>query len=126
MNASDPPASQAAAEPVAAMPDLASQMLSTAVALAVVLALAWVLLRALKRLQAGRAAVAGSADVPQVLRSVGLGPRERLVTVRYRGREYLLGVTAGAISVVDSHEALEPQPETGTAASFRPSRADPS
>ncbi|HUG22593.1 flagellar biosynthetic protein FliO [Piscinibacter sp.] len=115
-------ASQAAAEPVSAMPNLATQMLSTAVALVVVLALAWVLLRALKRLQSGRAGAAGSGDVPQVLRSVGLGPRERLVTVRYRGREYLLGVTAGAISVVDSHEAAEP----GAGTAIGAARADPS
>jgi flagellar biogenesis protein FliO len=111
MSASEAAASQAAAEPVGTMPDLATNMLSTAVALVVVLALAWLLLRGLKRLQTGRAGAGGGDDVPQVLRSVGLGPRERLVTVRYRGREYLLGVTAGAISVVDSHEAPVPQPE---------------
>lgn len=83
---------------------MVTNLVSTVIALVVVLGLAWVSLRALKRLQDGRAAKsAGAHDVPQVLRSVGLGPRERLVTVRYRGREFLLGVTAGAITVVDSH-----------------------
>lgn len=90
---------------------MVTNLVSTVIALVVVLGLAWVSLRALKRLQDGRAGKAPHApDVPQVLRSVGLGPRERLVTVRYRGREFLLGVTAGAISVVDSHavEARSP------------------
>jgi flagellar protein FliO/FliZ len=83
--------------------DLVTNLVSTAIALVVVLALAWVSLRALKRFQHGRPGGVDSAELPHVMRSVGLGPRERLVTVRYRGRDYLLGVTAGAISVVDSH-----------------------
>lgn len=92
-------------------PNLATNLLSTAVALVVVLLLAWVSLRALKRMQQGRSSMRNDgSEVPQVLRSVGLGPRERLVTMRYRGREYLLGVTAGAVSVVESHEiAVENQ-----------------
>ncbi len=89
--------------------DLATNLVSTAVALVIVLLLAWVSLRALKRFQQGRPGAQGDAgEVPQVMRSVGLGPRERLVTVRYRGRDYLLGVTAGAISVVDSHAIQAP------------------
>lgn len=82
-------------------PSLSIQLLSTALALGFVLLLAWVGLRLLKRLQAGRASGA-SASQPQVLHSVALGPRERLVSVRHRGREYLLGVTPGAISVIDA------------------------
>lgn len=82
-------------------PSLSIQLLSTALALGFVLLLAWVGLRLLKRLQAGRASDA-SASQPQVLHSVPLGPRERLVSVRHRGREYLLGVTPGAISVIDA------------------------
>ena len=81
-------------------PSLSIQLLSTALALGFVLLLAWVGLRLLKRLQAGRAS-GTSASQPQVLHSVALGPRERLVSVRHRGREYLLGVTPGAISVID-------------------------
>lgn len=82
-------------------PSLSIQLLSTALALGFVLLLAWVGLRLLKRLQAGRAGGA-SASQPQVLHSAPLGPRERLVSVRHRGREYLLGVTPGAISVIDA------------------------
>lgn len=87
-------------------PSLAVQLGSTALALALVLALAWFALRLLKKLQIG--AVGGSAAVPmEVLRSVGLGPRERLVAVRVREREYLLGVTAGTVTLIDSWPAAE-------------------
>jgi|GEM_PF-3636704 len=95
---------------------LATNLLSTAVALVVVLLLAWVSLHALKRVQQGRAGTrSDGSEVPRVLRSVGLGPRERLVTMRYRGREYLLGVTAGAVSVVESHEIAVENDATGGA-----------
>ncbi|MBW8832177.1 MAG: flagellar biosynthetic protein FliO [Burkholderiales bacterium] len=97
-------------------PNLATNLLSTAVALVVVLLLAWVSLRALKRVQQGRTGTrSDGSEVPQVVRSVGLGPRERLVTMRYRGREYLLGVTAGAVSVVESHEIAVENDATGGA-----------
>lgn len=90
-------------------PSLALQLGSTALALAFVLALAWLALRGLKRLQQ-RAGGGAATDAPQVLRSTGLGPRERLLVVRYRDREYLLGVTAAAISALDSWPAAETPP----------------
>ena len=88
-------------------PSLAMQLGSTALALALVLALAWLALRALKQFQ-NRAERSGGGsrghrgNAMQVLRSVGLGPRERLVTVRYRDREYLLGVATGGVNLIDS------------------------
>lgn len=94
-------------------PSLAMQLASTALALAFVLALAWLALRGLKRLQQ-RAGGGTAGDTPQVLRSTGIGPRERLLVVRYRDREYLLGATAAAISTIDSWpvaEAVPPQPD---------------
>jgi flagellar biogenesis protein FliO len=84
-------------------PGLVANLVSTLVALVAVLALAWGSLKLLKRMQLRRMGGEVAADMPRILGSVGLGPRERLVTVRYRGREYLLGVTAGGISCVDSH-----------------------
>ena len=86
-------------------PSLAMQLGSTALALALVLALAWLALRALKKLQ-GRS-TGGSGNPMQVLRSAALGPRERLVTVRYRDREYLLGVATGGVNLIDSWPASE-------------------
>lgn len=76
-----------------------SQVLATGLALVLVLALAWLVLRTLRRLQPGLARHAGAA--PQVLHSTALGPRERLVLVRHRGRDYLLGVGAAGVSVID-------------------------
>ena len=77
--------------------------LSTLLALILVLGLAWLFLRALKHLQARRAA-AGS-DGPQLVSAVAVGPRERLVVVAYRGRQHLLAFSAGGVCVVDSHAA---------------------
>ena len=105
---------------VAEPPGIAVQLGSTALALAFVLLLAWLGLRALKRLQAGRAGALGTG-VPQLLHSVSLGPRERLVSVRYRGREYLLGVTPATITVIDGDVRAESPPATTAAAA----RVDP-
>jgi flagellar biogenesis protein FliO len=77
-------------------PSFALQLGSTALALVLVLALAWVMLRALKRWQQ-KTGVGPGAHPVQVVHSVALGPRERLVTVRWRGYEYLLGVGVGAV-----------------------------
>jgi flagellar biogenesis protein FliO len=84
---------------------MAAQLAGTALALVFVLALAWLALRGLKRLQQ-RAGGSSEADAPLVLHSQGLGPRERLVTVHWRGRDYLLGVTAGSVTFID-HRASE-------------------
>jgi flagellar protein FliO/FliZ len=91
-------------------PSLALQFAGTALALVIVLALAWLALRALARFQ-NRATAGGGGEAIEVLRSAGLGPRERLVAVRYRNREYLLGVTGAAVSLIDHWPAAaEPQP----------------
>jgi flagellar protein FliO/FliZ len=78
-------------------------------ALVLVLGLAWLCLAALKRLQLGR--LPAGASAAQVIGSVALGPRERVVTLRWHGRDYLLGVTPAAIQVIDQRQA-EPLPTT--------------
>jgi flagellar protein FliO/FliZ len=90
-------------------PSFALQLGSTALALVFVLALAWLALRALKRWQL-KTGVAAGADAVQVLASVALSPRERLVTVRWRGREYLLGVAAGSVQRIDDVAVGEDPP----------------
>lgn len=85
-------------------PSFAAQLGGTALALVVVLALAWFGLRALKRLQL-RAGSAGGGEAIVVLRSVSLGARERVVALRYRDHEYLLGVSASAVSLLDRFPA---------------------
>lgn len=78
-------------------PSFAAQLGGTALALVVVLALAWLALRALKRLQDRSQATSGGGTL-QVLASVGVGPRERIVAVRWHGRELLIGVSAGGVT----------------------------
>lgn len=80
-----------------------SSLLVTALALAFVLALAWLFLHLLKR-----ATALGSANgstPPQVVQAVSLGARERLVVVRHGSHEYVLGVTAASINLIDKQPA---------------------
>jgi flagellar biogenesis protein FliO len=87
--------------PVAGAADgrLWSSFLVTLVALAFVLALAWLLLRLFRRLMKPRAA---SGQMPlEVVQALGLGGRERLLGVRHDQREYVLGVTAASVSLID-------------------------
>lgn len=85
-----------------------SQALATGLALLLVLGLAWLVLRTLRRWQPGT--TEGNEAVPRVVHSHGLGPRERLVLVRHRDREYLLGVGPGGIAVIDRWEGERPPP----------------
>ena len=89
-----------------------SSVLVTLVALAFVLALAWLFLRLLKRATTLRA-VDGRVP-PQVLQAVPLGGRERLVVVRDGEHEYVLGVTAASVSLIDKRAAA-PAPTKVTA-----------
>lgn len=100
-------ASAAASAPMAAGGTLGaglwSSLLVTMLALAFVLALAWLFLRLLKRATTLRS-VDGRAP-PQVLQAVPLGGRERLVVVRDGDHEYVLGVTAASVSLIDKRAA---------------------
>ncbi|MBC7938631.1 MAG: flagellar biosynthetic protein FliO [Chitinophagaceae bacterium] len=92
-------------------PSLWSSLIGTALALALVLGLAWLSLLAFKRLQQGGGAGAGAAGQkgPKLLRSISLGPRERLVVVQHHDAELLLGVTPAGISLLE-RRPLEPPP----------------
>lgn len=73
-------------------------LLTVAVALAIVLALAFFSLKLLKRAQTGRP---GASDEIRYVRALPVGPRERLTLVEYQDEILLLGVTAGQITVID-------------------------
>lgn len=82
--------------------NLVGNLLTTLASLVFVLGLAWLVLRLIQRMQDGRARqLEGQPDLPQVLHTVAIGPRERLVTVHYQGRTLLLGVTAASIQRLD-------------------------
>ena len=94
-------AAQAASGPPEA--SLWSSVLVTMLALAFVLALAWLFLRLLKRATTMRS-VDGRTP-PQVVQAVPLGGRERLIVVRDGDHEYVLGVTAANVSLIDKRAA---------------------
>jgi flagellar biosynthetic protein FliO len=74
-------------------------LLFAIVALAVVLALAWLLLKGLASLNqrsTSRAPMRIKATLP-------LGSRERLLIVEYRDTDYFLGVSSGNVSFIDKH-----------------------
>lgn len=73
------------------------ELLTVAFALAIVLGLAFFSLKLLKRFQTG----APSDDQIRYLRALPVGQRERLTLVAYRDEVFLLGVTAGQITVLD-------------------------
>lgn len=74
---------------------------STVVALAFVLLLAWVLIRGWRRLQnLGGRGPADSGDALRFVRALPVGARERVVLLDHAGERWMLGVTAGGISVL--------------------------
>ena len=92
------------------MENFASSVATMLLALAFVLALAWLALRLLKNLQAGRLNPQ-SADAPRFVRALPVGARERVVVMHYRGEEWVLGVTAGGISLLARDPVHKPAPD---------------
>jgi flagellar protein FliO/FliZ len=106
------PATTVADAPVSG---LAGSIATTLIALIVVLALAWLALRLLKRVQQGKPGEDGEL---KFVRSLPLGPKERVVLIAHRDKEYLLGVTAAGISLIarledDASPAIRSLPQVG-------------
>ena len=115
MNPASAPAGASASAPLAGTAagggaELWSSLLVTALALAFVLALAWLFLRLLKRVTSLR--TADGRLPPQVVQAVSLGNRERVIVLRHGGAEYLLGVTANQITLLDKQAAATAPPAT--------------
>jgi flagellar protein FliO/FliZ len=81
------------------MDAFASSVARMLAALVVVLLAAAVSLRFWQRLR-GRRAVAAANDRPRFMHALPVGARERVVVMHYRGEEWVLGVTAGGISLL--------------------------
>jgi flagellar biosynthetic protein FliO len=86
-----------------------SGLAGSLLALGFVLALAWLALRLLRRFAAPAEHGGGAAEL-RVLRSIALGPRERLVLVRHGDAELLLGVSAGNIRLLERRSVEPPAP----------------
>jgi flagellar protein FliO/FliZ len=96
------------------MQDLLLNLASTVAALASVLLLAWVLIRGWRRLTLGVRGPADPGEVLRFVRALPVGTRERVVLLDHAGERWMLGVTAGGISLL----ARWPQP--GTASNLPP------
>ena len=100
--------------------------LTMLVALAAVLAAAWLVLRLLRGRLPGLGrpgGAAGQAEAPlRVVRALQLGTRERVVLVEHGNQRWLLGVTAGGISTVAHWPAADSpaQPVLAVPASAMP------
>ena len=93
------------------MENFATSVATMLVALAFVLLLAWGALHLLKRFQLGRGGgAAGAPEALRFVRALPVGARERVVVVHYRGEEWVLGVTAGGISLLAREPASVPTP----------------
>ena len=71
----------------------------TVLALVSVLVLAWFVVRMLARLGVGKSA---DSTRMRIVQSLPTGARERIVLLEFDGKQYLLGVTTGGISVLES------------------------
>ncbi len=100
---------------------LLGSVVTTVGALGLVLALAWLVLRALRGRLTGRGP-AEAAPLLRVMRQWSIGPRERLVMIEVRGEQCLLGVTAGSVQLL----ARWPQAEVDTNPGTVPVTPEPS
>lgn len=85
------------------MDSFVHQFVLMLVVLAGVLALAWASLRLLRGRLGGSKRPGTSADDDEALRFVRalpVGPKERVVLMDHRGERWMLGVTAGGISLL--------------------------
>jgi flagellar protein FliO/FliZ len=89
-------------DPGSHMDGFVQQFLTMLVALAGVLALAWGGLHLLRGRLAGRAPRGGATDdeALRFVRALPVGPKERVVLMDHRGERWMLGVTAGGISLL--------------------------
>ncbi len=83
------------------MESFALSFASMILALAVVLALAWLVLRFMRsRMQPRVVGPGGTDEGLRFVRALPVGAKERVVIVEHRGERWMLGVTAGGISTI--------------------------
>ncbi len=91
---------------------------SMMVALALVVALAWVSLRFMRgRLMPGAlkgGPAQGGDDALRFVRALPVGTKERVVLIEHRGERWMLGVTTGGISTIAHWSATGATPSAPT------------
>jgi len=103
------------------MESFAMSFASMVLALAAVIALAWLVLRLLRsRLQPRAKPGSEGDDMLRYVRALQLGAKERVVLVEHRGERWMLGVTAGGISTL----AHWPKGVSAAPADAAPTRSD--
>jgi len=96
------------------MKNYANELLFMLFALAIVIALAWIILRTLKSIHPGQ----HKNGKLNILLSLPLSARERIVLIQYQDHEYLLGITAGSISLLDKSPVTKETIKDPTSASY--------
>jgi len=80
-------------------------------ALAVVIAIAWMVLRFMRARGSPRAGAGKAVDESlRFVRALPVGAKERVVIVEHRGERWMLGVSPGGISTI-AHWAATPVPQ---------------
>jgi flagellar protein FliO/FliZ len=94
------------------MESFALSFASMLLALAVVVALAWLALRFLRDRMQPRAKADGRGgdDALRFVRALPVGTKERVVIVEHRGARWMLGVTAGGIATIAHWPAASDAP----------------
>jgi flagellar protein FliO/FliZ len=88
------------------MESFALSFASMLLALALVIAIAWLVLRLMRLRMQPRAPAGGAADdALRFVRALPVGAKERVVLIEHRGERWMLGVTAGGISTLAHWDA---------------------
>lgn len=91
------------------MESFAMSFASMLLALGLVIALAWLVLRLLRGRLQPRASPGQPDDLLRFVRALQVGAKERVVIIEHRGARWMLGVTAGGMHTI----AHWPQAEAG-------------
>lgn len=84
-------------------------ILFSVLALCLILAMAWIVIKFLSRIYSGR--IAGGEI--QIRSTYALGSRQQLYVINFRNIDYFLGVTGEHITVIDSCAAELPDSSAG-------------
>ncbi len=84
------------------MSELFTTILTVSVSLCLVLLLAYAALWLMRRFQLGTQSGSDGSQPVEFIRSLPIGPRERVTLVSCNGKTYLLGVTSASITCIDS------------------------